>query len=513
MRKFLRFVYQHCYIIFLASAALLFCFQSPFPFHNSSTMDSNVFMYIGKYMSKGLVPYRDMFDHKGPLLYILNWLGLFIGNGSSMGIWLIELIFMEFNIFLLYKTALLFTKRKLTAVLSALVSLSPIILYFQGGNLVQEYALPFLLASLYFFSKYFMNGYQLIARDVTICGSCCGAVLLLQPNMTALWVIFCVSIILHLYLNGRDKELFTKCVLPFILGLFFIFTPVFLYLFLNDALPAFWESYITFNLNYSGKQDFASKFNTLQYFYRSSPLYFICVFICAYGIIFRYSKPKIKLLCVTNLAFLFLSLITVSISGYEYAHYGIVLIPCLVFPVSELFSYMLKFSNKTLTAHRSKRSVIFLYGLICCSFISFTCYQFSVLVPYTNYQKSIAGYDDYTAEYLQYYIDANTEEEDKILVIGNYSSIYLLSDRQSVSKYFYQAPIADIDMNITNTLLHDIDTYSPTIIIDMMPDISSPFKERVNTHLQCNVDNKKYTRFDGFFDNATVYQLTKSLEY
>lgn len=513
MKKIFHFVYQYCYILILASAALLFCFQSPFPFHTSSTMDSNVFMYIGKYMNEGLVPYRDMFDHKGPLIYILNWLGLLIGRGDSIGIWLIELLFMEFNIFAIYKTVLLFTRKKLTAVLTALVALSPIVLYFQGGNLVQEYALPFILASLYLFAKYFMNGYQLIARDVTITGSCCAAVLLLQPNMAALWVVFCFSIVVHLFLSGRDKELFTKCILPFAGGLLLIFTPVFLYLFLNDALPAFFESYIAFNMNYSGKQDFSSRLSTFQYFYGSSPLYFISIFICAYGIIFRYSKPNIKFLSITNLAFLFLSLVTVSISGYEYAHYGIVLIPCLVFPVAQLFSYMFKFTNKTLTAYRSKKSTVFLYTLICCSFISFTCYQYSFLVPYTNYQNSITGFDEYTEEYIQYYIDANTDKEEKILVIGNYSSIYLLSDRQSVSKYFYQAPVADVDMNITTALLRDIDTYSPVIIIDMMPEISSPFKERVNTYLQCNVDNKKYTRFEGLFDSATVYQLTKSLEY
>ena len=34
--------------------------------------DSSVFQYIGKGILDGMVPYRDAFDHKGPILYLLN---------------------------------------------------------------------------------------------------------------------------------------------------------------------------------------------------------------------------------------------------------------------------------------------------------------------------------------------------------------------------------------------------------------------------------------------------------
>ena len=33
--------------------------------------DSTVFLYIAKRMQEGRIPYADMFDHKGPLLYFI----------------------------------------------------------------------------------------------------------------------------------------------------------------------------------------------------------------------------------------------------------------------------------------------------------------------------------------------------------------------------------------------------------------------------------------------------------
>lgn len=39
-------------------------------------VDSSVFEYIGIVIQHGGVPYVDTFDHKGPLLYLINWMGL-----------------------------------------------------------------------------------------------------------------------------------------------------------------------------------------------------------------------------------------------------------------------------------------------------------------------------------------------------------------------------------------------------------------------------------------------------
>lgn len=52
--------------------------------------DSSIFRYVGLEMAKGGMPYRDSFDHKGPLIFIINCFGIWISY--YRGVWLIELI-------------------------------------------------------------------------------------------------------------------------------------------------------------------------------------------------------------------------------------------------------------------------------------------------------------------------------------------------------------------------------------------------------------------------------------
>ena len=53
-------------------------------------VDSSVFRTIALQMDEGIMPYRDTFDHKGPLLYLINYVGMKISFNN--GIWFIEFI-------------------------------------------------------------------------------------------------------------------------------------------------------------------------------------------------------------------------------------------------------------------------------------------------------------------------------------------------------------------------------------------------------------------------------------
>ena len=85
-----------CYIIMGISAFILSLCASTNPFRiKYMNTDSAVFNYIARIMLKGGMPYRDTFDHKGPLLYLINAFGVLINE--NIGIWLLELI----NIFII----------------------------------------------------------------------------------------------------------------------------------------------------------------------------------------------------------------------------------------------------------------------------------------------------------------------------------------------------------------------------------------------------------------------------
>lgn len=73
-------------IVFITAACLLTSlYYHPF---NVLFTDTEVFRYMGLAISKGLVPYRDFFDHKPPLIYFLNYAGLLLGG--AWGAWAIN---------------------------------------------------------------------------------------------------------------------------------------------------------------------------------------------------------------------------------------------------------------------------------------------------------------------------------------------------------------------------------------------------------------------------------------
>ena len=54
--------------------------------------DSSVFQYAGAQMLAGKIPYLDFWDHKGPLIFVVNALGAWIHGGDPSGVWLVELV-------------------------------------------------------------------------------------------------------------------------------------------------------------------------------------------------------------------------------------------------------------------------------------------------------------------------------------------------------------------------------------------------------------------------------------
>lgn len=180
--------------LFLFSAAFLFLTQSPLHFWigGDTDTDSSVFKTVALMMSKGYMPYRDSFDHKGPLLFLINFFGMKIS--SYRGTWVFEFAAVFVTFAALYKIARLFCGRVFSCI-SVLASTHLLFNYYVGGNLVEEYAMPFLAVSLYIYLDYFIN--QNITRcRLVICGLGLGAICMLRPNMLSVWFVFSMAVLI-----------------------------------------------------------------------------------------------------------------------------------------------------------------------------------------------------------------------------------------------------------------------------------------------------------------------------
>ncbi|MDP4158063.1 MAG: hypothetical protein Q8929_20775, partial [Bacillota bacterium] len=44
--------------------------------------DSGAFLHIGQRVIEGAIPYRDIWDHKGPAVFYIDALGLYLSGGN-----------------------------------------------------------------------------------------------------------------------------------------------------------------------------------------------------------------------------------------------------------------------------------------------------------------------------------------------------------------------------------------------------------------------------------------------
>lgn len=75
-------------------------------------VDANCIFTVGKSIFCGKVPYKDLMDHKGFLLHLINGIGSLISFKTFFGVYIMELIAGSAFLLTCYKTLLLFTDRK-----------------------------------------------------------------------------------------------------------------------------------------------------------------------------------------------------------------------------------------------------------------------------------------------------------------------------------------------------------------------------------------------------------------
>ena len=437
-------------VIFLFILTFLLLLNSPINVWKTGNIftDQGVFETIGFLMQKGYMPYRDTFDHKGPLIYLYNFWGQQIKYYK--GIWYIEFINMFITLLAMYKIAR-FKCNRLVSLL--LVIISTIVLFncFEEGNLTEEYALPYICLSLYIFLDYLLykkiNNFRLMA-----CGFSLGAVLLLRPNMISLWIVFCIAILIDCIKEKKYHELM-RFIIYFMIGLLIIVVPIIIWLGVNGALSSFWNQYIIFNFKYIRMSEEGIGFLAkIKAFVMYSMHIISVVSIISIVALCIWDKKKIN-----NIYFLYIiiTLVLISISGNYYAHYGMILLPLAVYPLSVIIEYNNKYVKYVLIS-------ILLYLLV--AFCIPNYYKIVASIPYM-YKHRNEEEISLNIKNLVFVIDNNSLEDDTISVYGNTNILYVLSKRRHATKYSYVYPISKYNPEIKVEYFKSLKEEEPKIIV------------------------------------------------
>lgn len=117
--------------------------------------DANVYMTIGKSMLSGKLLYKDIFDHKGPILFLLHELAAMISYRSFLGIYLAEVACYWGFLWYSYRITRLFSDSWINKPLTCLIGLGVVTTdFFFYGDSVEELSLPILSYTLFWMLSY-----------------------------------------------------------------------------------------------------------------------------------------------------------------------------------------------------------------------------------------------------------------------------------------------------------------------------------------------------------------------
>ncbi len=243
------------YCLLIAAGCLLVCSKSSPLYPINDWSDANIYFSMGKGMARGQVIYRDLYDHKGPLLYGVHALCAMASPLSFLGVWVLEVLCLAAFLGSLYGHLRLYGAGK-GALLAlplgaALVAAS---YAFQQGDSAEELCLPLVSFSLLWLLRYLKEKAPgpMPARTALACGVLCGCVLWTKFTMLGLhlaWILVAFGVQAR---AGRWKNAW-RCFLWYGAGIALATLPWVLYFGAKGAVGDWLKTYLYDNLFlYSG---------------------------------------------------------------------------------------------------------------------------------------------------------------------------------------------------------------------------------------------------------------------
>lgn len=240
-----------------SAGLLLVCSGTSPLYRGHDSTDANTYLTMGRGLLRGVVPYRDLFDHKGPLLYILYALGALLHPEGFYGVFALQVFALTGTLYSLYRTARQMGTEELSALwavcampvflLSAGVYYLPENLDYGGGS-AEEFCLPFLAGALWLSA---VQGKQnrWTARALAGVGALAGAVFQMKFNLTLFFAGLLVPEFFRLFRSGEGQAVRAGgwCVLGFGGSL----VPYTLYAGATHSLDAYIRAYFCFNASYA----------------------------------------------------------------------------------------------------------------------------------------------------------------------------------------------------------------------------------------------------------------------
>jgi hypothetical protein len=379
--------------------------------------DKEVFRYGGWIISRGGIPYRDFFDHKAPLIYFVNFLGLLPG---SWGLWFIDMTLV------LLATAIFFqccVRHKLPFpwLLPLLFNLMLRDFLICGGiGMTREYSTIF---QLIFFCVLISRSRY---RDL-VAGLLTGLVFFMQQDQA----LFFIPFLLYSWMSTGPQSIPMRF-LRLIGGFAAILVPLLLYFGFTGSLGYFWADAFQFNFSWftTERKSPGDHFRTIKYALDAGNFEFPFVIAASLGVSAFLLRNRKKGLIMAGLAGLLLSLSSELLGARpvdtDLSYYFVTLsssVPILLFTV---WVY-----SEDQAINNPKVQLIFGF-MLCCS-LTYTALQHAThLIP--RNQRPLMQ------QPALLYLREHRPADFQLYTIGNSAFVYAYNEFkiQSPSRWLYQ---------------------------------------------------------------------------
>lgn len=327
------FVILILYVILL----LFFCSKMSPLYPINEWADVNLYFNIGKAIFHGQVPYVDVFDHKGPLIFFIYGIGYLLSNTSFLGIYFIQCLLWILMVSAAYLTAKLYLD-KIYALFAAMLLPALMLSHTLNGGSADEFITVFEVISLYLFILYFKDRSAAAHKPahMLIHGLLCAMTLFIKINLIAFWVFPLLFIFINIIQQKKYRNLLENAI-ALLLGLSIIALPILLYFIFNNALQDAWDTYIVLNKSYSKPGSIGEILERLfSYLYqqiRYGNFEFIIILIGAIWFPLKYIENRLgKVAIILSFAATYTAIFISSyyIDYYSVPLYAFILLGCIV---------------------------------------------------------------------------------------------------------------------------------------------------------------------------------------
>lgn len=231
-----------------ALLVLFFCSKSSPGYPVNDWTDANIYFTIGKGMTQGQVVYRDLYDHKGPLLYALHAVCAWISFQDFTGVFVMEVLLAAAFLHLSEKFLRLCGVKRAALLVPVLAMILYSSLSFGQGDSSEEICLPMMAATLLHVCDHLQNGVGRMKRKTLILdGFLTGCVFWIKFTLVGVHAGL-LGWILILHLARREWKSFFESLGWLAAGFALSTLPWVIYFGLNGAIADWLKVYLYDNL-------------------------------------------------------------------------------------------------------------------------------------------------------------------------------------------------------------------------------------------------------------------------